>query len=133
MRLPRHQPGPAQETTIPLVNVAFLLLAFFMLVGRMDATAPFAVLPPQSAVGTPLPQGGATVSIARSGVLALDGVEKSLAEIVVGLRETGPELVRLNADGGALLADVLPVAAALEAAGGLRVVLVVTPSEPGGR
>jgi biopolymer transport protein ExbD len=136
LRLPRRRALPGYEATIPLINVAFLLLAFFMLVGRTDATAPFEVTPPRSGAGAPLPQGGATVSVSASGGLALDGAELGAAEIVETLEAAagagGADLVRVNADAGARLGDLLPLVAALEASGVTRIVLVVTPPEPAG-
>ena len=132
MRLPRQPALPVAEATIPLVNVAFLLLAFFMVIGRMDATAPFEVLPPQSDYGTTLPQGGVTVSIAGSGALALDGTAADL-DGIIGQVASGTEFVRINAHAEAALGDVLPVVAAIEAASVPRVVLVVTPRDPGER
>jgi len=65
----RRRPLPQVEPMIPLINVAFLLMAFFMLIGRMDATAPFTVMPPRSDLGASLPQGGATISVSASGEL----------------------------------------------------------------
>ena len=127
LRLPRRPPAAHYETMTPLINVAFLLMAFFMLIGRMDATAPFVVLPPQSAQGTSLPQGGAMVSIATDGAVALDGASSTVAAVVETLAAERPELVRINAHAEAPLAAVLPLVAALEARGVPRIVLVVTP------
>ena len=67
LRRPVRQTPP--ETLIALVDVVFFLLVFFMLIGRLDATAPFRVTPPVSELGTDLPGGGATVSVAADGTL----------------------------------------------------------------
>jgi biopolymer transport protein ExbD len=131
-----RRPAPRVDATIPLMNVVFLLMAFFMLIGRMDATAPFSVHPPRSALGAPLPQGGGTVSVSPTGALALDGAPASLEEILHRLDAeagTGPDAVRINADATTRLGDLLPLAGALEAAGVPRVVLVVTPPVAGAR
>ncbi len=133
IRLRKRRWAPA-ETTTPLINVAFLLMAFFMLTGRMDATAPFVMIPPQSELGAPLPQGGATVSVSSAGELALDGNPTSLAEIVEALASRiavgEAEFVRINADANAPLGHVLSLVGALEAAGVPRLALVVTPPTP---
>ena len=68
-RTPRRTPP---ETIIALIDVVFFLLIFFMLVGRMDATAPFDVLPPVAQTGVDMPGGGVTVSVASDGALALE-------------------------------------------------------------
>lgn len=132
----RRRPMPAVEATVPLINVAFLLMAFFMLIGRMDATAPFAVVPPESDLGATLPQGGATVSISSTGELALDGAAASRAEIVKALAERvaagEPGFVRINAHADAPLGDLLPLVGALEERGVPRIALVVTPAAPRG-
>lgn len=129
LRIPRRRSSAPVDSTIPLINIAFLLMAFFMLIGRMDATAPFQVLPPESAAGTALPQGGATVSVSAEGNLALDGVPAEAAEVLDSLSEGSPALVRINAHAYAELAHVLPLATAIEGLGVPRIVLVVTPPQ----
>src|SRR5690606_1738797 len=116
------------ETIVALIDVVFFLLVFFMLVGRMDATAPFDVLPPVAQQGDDMPGGGITVSVAADGALALDGVEQARDAVLAALARqlaAAPEsLVRLNADRGAALRHVLPLAAEIEALGAREVVLV---------
>ena len=41
MKLARPTRAQHSETIIALIDVVFFLLVFFMLIGRMDATAPF--------------------------------------------------------------------------------------------
>jgi biopolymer transport protein ExbD len=105
-----------------------------MLVGRMDATAPFEVLPPVARSGSDMPGGGVTVSIAADGRLALDGVGRERAALLdalaEALREAPEVLVRINADRGAELRRVLPLVGEIEALGAREVVLVLTPAAP---
>jgi biopolymer transport protein ExbD len=116
---------------VALIDISFFLLVFFLLVSRMDATAPFSVLPPQAEIGADMPGGGITVSIARNGALALDGVALDAAALgaamTARLAQAPQTLVRINADRGAALRDVLPLTQAFEAMGARRVVLAVTP------
>lgn len=134
MRLSRPHPRRLPETIVPLIDVVFFLLVFFMLIGRMDATAPFAIDPPRAAAGTDLPGGGATVAIGAGGAMALDGVAMPRAEIVAAISErlTGEAAlrVRINADGALDLRHVLPLVGDLAQAGAADVVLVVTPGPP---
>ncbi|WP_375175977.1 ExbD/TolR family protein [Pseudooceanicola sp.] len=123
----RHPP----ETIIALIDVVFFLLVFFMLVGRMDATSPFEVLPAETATGTDLPAGGAMVAIGAEGDLALDGDATdadALVDRVSALLAARPDMmIRINAHRDARLAGILPLVARIEAAGARDVMLVVTP------
>ena len=55
MRLSRPLKRRPPETIVALVDVVFFLLVFALLIGRMDATAPFNVTPPQAQTGTDMP------------------------------------------------------------------------------
>ncbi len=132
MKLKRRNRPPPQETIVSLIDVIFFLLVFFMLVGRMDATAPFEVSPPMSTAGESLPKGGTTISVAQNGALALNGeaIERPalLSRIAALLTEKPGLFVRINADAEARLTNLLPLVTALEQAGVGDVVLVVTPN-----
>ena len=133
MRLARRPHREAPEPIIALIDVVFFLLVFFMLIGRMDATAPFEVDPPLAATGTDMPGGGATLSIAADGSLAIDGAAAErpvvLEQITAQLAQQPDLLVRINAHKAAPLREVLPLAAEVEALGAGDIVLVVTPGE----
>lgn len=135
LRLRRQEVRPQQETIVALIDVVFFLLVFFMLVGRMDATSPFELSPPLSTGGEALPAGGATISVAIDGRLALDGVVQSRAELLERLRavprDSGePLFVRVNAHAQAPVRHLLHLVTALEGLPQADVVLVVTPNEP---
>jgi len=133
MKLKRRDETQQSETIIALIDVVFFLLVFFMLIGRMDATAPFDVMPPIATTGSDMPAGGATVSVAADGALALDGREVTRAgldERLAAMLAEDPGLrVRINAHRDAELRHVLPLLSAAEAMGVPDVVLVVTPAE----
>ena len=134
MKLHRPPPRAPMETIIAMIDVVFFLLVFFMLIGRLDATAPFEVLPPIGLSGTDLPAGGTIIAVAQDGRQALDGVELATDEIITTLAaraETDPALpVRVNAHHATPLSLVLPLLARLEAAGLRDIGLVVTPNPP---
>lgn len=127
---PRHHP----ETIIALIDVVFFLLVFFMLIGRMDATAPFDVSPPVAQTGADMPAGGLTLSVSIDGTLALDGSEvvktDAVRQVQAALAEKPDLLIRINAHQDAALREVLPLIAEFEASGARDVVLVVTPPGP---
>lgn len=131
MKLKRTVRQPQSETIIALIDVVFFLLVFFMLIGRMDATAPFDVAPPQAQTGRDMPAGGITLAISKDGDLALDGTEISKTELTAALASQlaqKPDLrLRINAHRNTDLRHVLPQVSQAEALGFLDVVLVVTP------
>lgn len=135
MKLNRPVRNPHFETIIALIDVVFFLLVFFMLIGRMDATAPFDVRPATAVTGRDMPAGGITLAISAEGALALDGeaVSRSaLSPALSALLAEDPDLrLRINAHRAAELRNVLPLAAEGEALGFRDVVLVVTPETDG--
>lgn len=132
LRRPPHRQHP--ETIVALIDVVFFLLIFFMLIGRLDASAPFAVLPPVGVTGTDLPAGGITVSISPDGALALDGIAIERDALAIAITDrlvrTPEMLIRVNADKTTALSHVLPIVSALEQLGAKDVALIVTPSPP---
>ncbi len=131
MKLNRRKPGPHSETIIALIDIVFFLLVFFMLIGRMDATAPFDVLPPVALSGRDMPAGGVTVSVSPDGSLAFEGVavtpEALETAIADALAQDSDLRLRINAHKDAELRRVLPLVGSAEAMGVPDVVLVVTP------
>ena len=134
MKLKRRQAPAQSETIIALIDVVFFLLVFFMLIGRMDATAPFDVAPPIALTGAGMPAGGATLSVAATGMLALDGVAIARQDLDPALNvmlADRPDIrLRINAHRDAELRHVLPLVGAAEALGVRDVMLVVTPATP---
>ena len=134
MKLARR-PRPAHgETIVALIDVVFFLLVFFMLIGRMDATAPFRVDPPIALSGADMPSGGVTLAISAAGELALDGAalpRDALERRLRALLARDADLrLRVNAHRDAELRHVLPLVGLAEAIGLRDVVLVVTPERP---
>lgn len=134
MKLNRPTRNTQSETIIALIDVVFFLLVFFMLIGRMDATAPFEVAPPVASSGRDMPAGGATLAVAHDGSLALDNVplERSELEGVIAtvLARDGDIRLRVNAHRDAELRHVLPLVGLAESLGVRDIVLVVTPETP---
>ncbi len=63
---PRRRP---EENLLPMINVIFLLLIFFLIAARMTAPEPFAVTPPQAGAEAEA-RGDFTLFLAADGVLA---------------------------------------------------------------
>lgn len=79
------------ERILPLINVVFLLLIFFMIVGSFTEVTPFEVEPPAASAGGPADEEAPLLHIGADGQLALGQETVSLAGL-------GP---RLSADGAA--------------------------------
>jgi biopolymer transport protein ExbD len=131
MKLRRPAPRTERESVVALIDVTFFLLVFFMMVGRLDATAPFSVLPPNGQTGTDLPGGGMTLSVGTQGALALDGapLENAALEATIKARlSTNPTaLLRINADRATPLRIILGLVNRLEDAGAKDVAIIVSP------
>lgn len=129
-RVPRR--GQDEDARVlPLINIVFLLLIFFMIAGHMSATGPFEIDPVESAAaGMPQPE-NLTVHMAADGRLALDGAELGLGDLETAVRArhaADTELrVRLQADGRTEAMQVVAVMERLRAAGTERLELLTLP------
>ncbi|UWR12393.1 ExbD/TolR family protein [Sulfitobacter mediterraneus] len=133
MRLARRPSRAPPETIVALIDVVFFLLVFFMLIGRMDATAPFDVTPPVAVTGADMPSGGMTVSVSAKGALALDGLGVTMPQldtrVAQALAEAPQTLIRINANSAVELRHVLPLLRRIEGLGAQEIALVVTPEQ----
>lgn len=81
----RQKPGRARnddDSVLPLINVVFLLLIFFMLAGHLAAGDPFVIEPPKSqSEGLDSPQ-DILILVSADGRFALDGVEMSEEAVI---------------------------------------------------
>ena len=82
MRFPSPPRQEALEPVIPLINVVFLLLVFFMLSGEISRHGQIEVNPPQSGTetGEAVPS-GLVVQIRRDGAVILNEVPVPLAAL----------------------------------------------------
>jgi len=78
--IPRSQ-RTSEENVLPLINIVFLLLIFFMIAGALSTTAPFPLHPPQTgaADATEAPRDG--IAIGAEGQLAFAGEEIQLDDL----------------------------------------------------
>ena len=128
-------PKNDEERVLPLINVVFLLLIFFMLAGQLSASDPFEVAPPRSqSEGPPAPQ-EALVLVAADGRLALDGEVMEgpalQSRLAARLKGEADVRVRLKADGRAEAARVVAVMELLREAGVKRLKLLTLPAVGG--
>lgn len=131
MRFEPPRPRNEAERVLPLINVVFLLLIFFMLAGRIAASDPFEVAPPRSASEGAVQRHDMLVLIDAEGRLALDGeimtkaaLQEAVADHTAGRRQVR---VRVKADGRAEAAGVVALMHTLRESGVERLKLLTVP------
>ena len=117
---------------MPLINVVFLLLIFFMVVGRLSAGDPFTVVPPKSVSQGPSTADEILVLIGRNGELALNGAVVDEATLLNRLDVLRPTDVRLKTDNGVAALRVVALMDKMKAAGVGTVQLLTVASVEGG-
>lgn len=123
--------GRNDDQILPLINVVFLLLIFFMVVGSLSATDPFRIEPPRSVNGGAGDPKDLILLIGADGRLALDGAVVEAAQLqgaVAGrLQSLAHPEVHVKADGGAEASAVVKVMETLRRAGVERIRLMTVP------
>jgi biopolymer transport protein ExbD len=128
-RTRRHGDDPI----LPLINIVFLLLIFFMLAGRLATTDPFDLEPAASTSAADDAPDLMVLQVGRGGEVAIDGeiiaagaLDRALAQ---RLAAAPPKGVRIKADGAAAAGDVIALVARLGAAGieDLRLMTMARP------
>ncbi|MEX2409064.1 MAG: biopolymer transporter ExbD, partial [Rhodovibrionaceae bacterium] len=125
-----------EERILPLINVVFLLLIFFMLAGRLAATDPFQVAPPSSGSEGRVAERELLILLAPDGRLALDGevMEREALRAAVAIRMTAESAprVQLKADNQVAADAVLSVMELLRESGVERLTLLTVPATSSG-
>lgn len=135
MRFEPPRPRNDEERILPLINIVFLLLIFFMLAGRISATDPFEVTPPQSSSGSNPDRQDLLVLVDAEGRLALDGQVMHESDLKSAITERLGEdgRVRLKADDAAEATKVVGVMELLREAGVERLELLTVTTVDAGR
>jgi biopolymer transport protein ExbD len=126
MKLRRTARRGGSEPMLPMINVVFLLLIFFMLLANVSVYVPFPVEPPDAERATS-DRTGFTIAIAADGRVALNGREVEDGALAASLplpRGDTPEPVWLKADRAAEADRVIAVMERLRAAGVTEVRLI---------
>lgn len=116
------------DAVLPLTNVVFLLLIFFLLAGRMAAPSPLDVEPPRSTSQTPADHQGIEVTLAANGRVALNDHPiqgRALEQAIRQRLQHQPNTpIRLRADAGLATSRVVETMHLLRAAGAHRLRLI---------
>jgi len=132
MRMPQPKPREQGENIIPLINIVFLLLIFFMLAGTLTPPDPFDIEPPLAREGlaADLPEQG-VLMLSGDGDIVFEGEVSSLdglPMLIEARLEEQPDLaLTLKADAGVRASQLLDLMDVLRAAGADRILLLTTP------
>lgn len=98
----RHRPKD-DYSLLPLTNVVFLLMIFFLLIGRIGTPGALSIKPPESTSDTALSSSTLRIEIAANGQIAVEGEPVRIEQLADTVRSyrTGAagQPVRLKADG----------------------------------
>lgn len=121
------------DSILPLTNVVFLLLIFFMLAGSLASPQAFDIQPPVSQSEAQARRDGLEIQIAADGEIAVDGQPIELDALEDRARtalQADPDLaLRLKADGDGDATRVVAVMQALRDAGGHKLRLITLAAE----
>ncbi len=133
MQLPSPERGPEQDNMLPLINIVFLLLIFFMLTGALHAIDLFELRPPTSTSEAAAQDNFPVVLVNFAGALAIDNVAVDEMDLQLKILDTLTErpdvVVRLKADGRVDAVRVVEVMELLEAVGVQLVILLTLEPE----
>lgn len=117
------QRKPQGESIVPMINVVFLLLIFFLMTAQIAPPEPFEVAPPtaQKAAG---PEADQVIYLSDKGVLQFQDSQGVAAIAAITRQGAKPTLI-LRADGAAKGHRLAEVMADLRKAGFDRIELVV--------
>lgn len=127
----RQKQGRREENVVPMINVIFLLLLYFMIAGNLSPDTDVPVAPPVSASESALPRHLPELAIDADGQLFLAGRALTTEALAGRLLVDGvpPEAVRIRADQAAA-AGVLTAAIDALSAIGVQQLVLVTVREP---
>ena len=133
MRFEVKRPKNDDERILPLINVVFLLLIFFMVAGRLSSSDPFEISPPNSRERAPPNAQEMMLLVGRNGELAVDGevmVPERMRQIITErFRQDSTTKLRLKADANADAVLIVEVMETLRDAGVEKLQLLTVPGE----
>ena len=139
MKFPyRERRGASDDHLIPLINVVFLMLIFFMVIGRIAPTDRFPVQPPTSRSQQTAVEYSVTISIAANGSLAVADTPVTLETLIptleaslaaTGENQIGTAEIHLKADAALTTGQLAPILEQLRNSGNSKVRLLTGATE----
>ncbi|MEM1275974.1 MAG: biopolymer transporter ExbD [Pseudomonadota bacterium] len=130
-RKPRRQLS-SDDSILPLINVVFLLLIFFMVVGRLSASDPFEVIPPHSVNQGEPAQDDMLIAIGAEGELALNGEIITEDHLIAAVTAAKVGELRIKTDNRASALATVALIEELRGVGVASVRLMTVPELGGG-
>lgn len=131
LRLSNYTPKDTDSSLIPLINIVFLMLIFFMIAGHITIQEPFKVQSPISKSTVTPDDQSLTLAISADGELALAGLTVSRGELPGQLEEhkkdSTPLKLIVKADGQLKARDLKPVLRLLQESDIQKVRILTNP------
>ncbi|MGF1620102.1 MAG: ExbD/TolR family protein [Rhodomicrobiaceae bacterium] len=96
----RPREGDQHDRLIPMINVVFLLLTFFLIAGTIRVSDGLNIEPPAIATSGVIDEQGPTLSVEASGALHFGGRAVTMDEAVAVLKEASASMLASGADDG---------------------------------
>jgi len=126
---PPRPPRRTRENIVPMINVVFLLLIFFLMTAQIAPPEPFEITPPGS-TSDARAHAPSTLFIAADGTLAFQGArDEAVFAALAGLDPSTP--LQIRADATLKASDLARLLPKLAAAGITDLALVTTPGTGG--
>lgn len=130
-RIQIAEDGPVQEPMLPLINIVFLLLIFFMIAGSLQKLGPFEVDPPASQTAEGKPEDTIVLWFGSNGEIGIDDLTGGLDRLSSMLpTDYIDRPVEIRADREVEGAKVVTLLARLQELG-IEKVQLMTAMQPG--
>ncbi len=134
MQFPKSRSASDDEKLMPLINVVFLLLIFFMLAGHITKFEPFVTNPPESASDAMAYDDENIVYVGADGQLALNGNIMSPEALIQALEQgSAVHAVHIKADGQVESSRVIDLMERLRRIGVQQINLLTVRPDSGGQ
>ena len=128
MQFPPRNQEEEPDTILPLINVVFLLLIFFIMTGALHAVDFFNVDPPSSSSVTQGTLDDTVILVSGDGRIAIDNEEVDETDLQLAVSDklagNAGAAFRIKADGRVDAARVVEIMELIEAVGVRRVLLL---------
>lgn len=126
MDLSEPSRAPRTESIVPMINVVFLLLIFFLMTSHLAQPEPFEVVPPHAVV-----KGEANAEqilfVDKNGRMSFNAVGGEAAIAALAAQSTETSVIQLRADASIEAKKLARILRDLSGAGLSRVELVISP------
>ncbi len=122
---PTRSPRHATENIVPMINVVFLLLIFFLMTAQIAPPDPFEITPPETASESDGPDGELVLFLGADGHMGFDTLRGQDA-LQAALAQADGTAVIIRADAGVDAARFAKVLGQLSQAGATDIRLITT-------